>query len=81
MTISFKAAAKRRKIDVRRVTGHVQSNPQGHVKDITMTLEVWSPASEEHVRALLEVAKRGCYVSGVLKPEINFTVELRVQQG
>ena len=28
MTISFKAAAKRRKIDVQRITGHVQANPQ-----------------------------------------------------
>jgi hypothetical protein len=30
------------------------------------------------VRALLEPAKRGCYVSGVLKPEIEFTVGLTV---
>jgi pyruvate/2-oxoglutarate dehydrogenase complex dihydrolipoamide acyltransferase (E2) component/uncharacterized OsmC-like protein len=78
MTISFKAAAKRRKVDVRRVDGRVQATPQGHVKDITMTLEVWSPAPEENVRALLDVAKRGCYVSGVLKPEINFSLELVV---
>lgn len=78
MTISFKAAAKRRKIEVRRMTGRVQGNPQGHVKDIAMTLEVWSPAQEENVRALLEPAKRGCYVSGVLKPEIEFKIELVV---
>ena len=46
-----------------------------------MILEVWSPAPEEQVRALLEPAKRGCYVSGVLKAEINFAVELRVAAG
>jgi uncharacterized OsmC-like protein len=76
MTISFKAAARRRKITIERIEGHVQATPQGHVKDITMTLEVWSPDAEENVRVLLEPAKRGCYVSGVLKPEIEFTIEL-----
>jgi organic hydroperoxide reductase OsmC/OhrA len=80
MTISFKAAAKRRKITVQRMTGQVQATPQGHVKDISMTLEVWSPAPEEQVRALLEPAKRGCYVSGVLKAEISFTLELVVHE-
>ncbi|MGE0820500.1 MAG: 2-oxo acid dehydrogenase subunit E2 [Candidatus Binatia bacterium] len=78
MTISFKAAARRRKVTVERVRGHVQATPQGHVKNIAMTLEVWSPDPEENVRALLEGAKRGCYVSGVLKPEIECRVELVV---
>ncbi len=78
MTISFKATAKRRKIEVQRVAGHVQATPQGHLKDVFLKLEVWSSAPEEQVRALLEPAKRGCYVSGVLKPEINFTLELVV---
>src|SRR5262249_35778165 len=76
MTISFTAAARRRKVAVERLEGRVQGTPQGHVKDIAMTLEVWSPDSEENVRVLLEPAKRGCYVSGVLKPEIDFQVAL-----
>jgi pyruvate/2-oxoglutarate dehydrogenase complex dihydrolipoamide acyltransferase (E2) component/uncharacterized OsmC-like protein len=78
MTISFTASARRRKVTVERLEGRVQGTPQGHVKDIAMTLEVWSPDSEENVRALLEPAKRGCYVSGVLKPEIDFQVALTV---
>jgi pyruvate dehydrogenase E2 component (dihydrolipoamide acetyltransferase) len=78
MTISFKAAARRRKVAVTRIEGHVQATPQGHVKEITMSLNVWSPDAEETVRALLELAKRGCYVSGVLKPEIDFKVALTV---
>ena len=80
MTISLKAAARRRKIIVDRITGRVQANPQGHVKNIAMTLEVWSPDPEENVRALLDLAKRGCYVSGVLKPEIELTVVLLVRR-
>lgn len=78
MTISLKAAAKRRKAPLQRVTGYVQATPQGHVKNIAMTLEVWTSAPEENMRALLEPAKRGCYVSGVLKPEIAFDVTLVV---
>jgi uncharacterized OsmC-like protein len=81
MTISFKAAARRRKVTIERIEGHVQGTPKGHVKDIAMTLRVWSPDPEENVRALIEVAKRGCYVSGVLKPEIEFKVELVVAVG
>lgn len=80
MTISFKAAARRRKVAIERLTGSAQANPQGHVKTIAMTLEVWSPDPEDQVRALLDLAKRGCYVSGVLKPEIEFGVELIVRR-
>ncbi len=78
MAISFKAAAHRRKVTVERLEGRVQGTPQGHVKDIAMTLEVWSPDPEENVRVLLEPTKRGCYVSKVLKPEIDFQVKLTV---
>ncbi len=81
MTIAFKAAAKRRNVAISRLVGRVQATPRGHLKAITMTLEVWSAASDAEVRALLDVAKRGCYVSGVLKPEIDFAVELRVWRG
>lgn len=80
MTISFKAAARRRKTTVDRIIGRIQANPQGHIKNIAMSLEVWSSDSEDSIRSLLDVAKRGCYVSGVLKPEIEFTVELLVRR-
>ncbi|MBI3800286.1 MAG: 2-oxo acid dehydrogenase subunit E2 [Deltaproteobacteria bacterium] len=76
MTISFKAVARRRKVTIERLEGRVQGTPQGHVKDLAMTLEIWSPDPEENVRGLLEPAKRGCYVSGVLKPEIAFQVNV-----
>jgi pyruvate dehydrogenase E2 component (dihydrolipoamide acetyltransferase) len=77
MTISFKAAARRRKVAITKLAGQVQANP-GRIKTITLKLEVWSPDPEENVRALLDTAKRGCYVSGVLKPEIDFQVALTV---
>ena len=76
MTIAFKAAARRRKISIERIEGHAKATPKGQVKEITLTLDVWSAASEQDLQILLERAKRGCYVSGVLKPDIQLTVEL-----
>ncbi|MSQ47582.1 MAG: hypothetical protein EXR78_04205 [Deltaproteobacteria bacterium] len=78
MTISFKAAARRRQVIIERIEGRVRANTPGHIKNIVLSLEVWSPDPEEKVRALLDIAKRGCYVSGVLKPEIEVNVELTV---
>jgi putative redox protein len=78
MTIAFKAAARRRNITIERLEGRVRATPEGHVKEITMTVEVWSPDPEENVRVLLDRAKRGCYVSGVLKPDINVSTTLVV---
>lgn len=78
MTISYKAAARRRKVMIERIEGQVQANTQGHLKNITMALAIWSPDPEENVRALLDLAKRGCYVSGVLKADIDFTVGLSI---
>jgi hypothetical protein len=46
------------------------------VKEIALTLAVWSAASEQDLQILLERAKRGCYVSGLLKPDIRLAVEL-----
>ena len=76
MTIAFKAAARRRKIAVERIEGHAKAPPKGHVKEIALTLAVRSAASEQDLQILLERAKRGCYVSGLLKPDIRLTVEL-----
>lgn len=76
MTIAFKAAARHRKIAIERIEGHAKAPPKGHVKAIALTMAVWSAASEQDLQLLLERAKRGCYVSGLLKPDIQLTVEL-----
>lgn len=76
ITIAFKAAARRRKIAIERIAGHAKAPPKGQVKEIALTLAVWSTASEQDLHILLERAKRGCYVSGLLKPDIRLTVEL-----
>ena len=76
MTIAFKAAARRRKIAIEQIAGHAKAPPKGQVKEIALTLAVRSAASEQDLQILLERAKRGCYVSGLLKPDIRLTVDL-----
>ena len=78
MTIAFKAAARRRKVAIDRIEGHINATPKGHVKELSLTLEVWSPASEQNLQILLERAERGCYVSGMLKSDSAFSVDLTV---
>jgi putative redox protein len=80
LTIAFRATARRRKVAIERIEGHVRANPTGQVKDIRLTLEVWTPADEEQLRALLEPAKRSCYVSRMLKPELGYRLELSVHR-
>jgi len=80
LTISFKAAARRRKVPLDRIEGHVKANETGHIKQVRLELEVWSPASEEDVRVILARAERGCYVSGLMKPELDYELELIVHR-
>jgi len=78
MTISLKAAGRRRKVPIERVEGEVRANPERVINEITLVLDVWSAADEEQVRGLLPVAERGCWVSRVVNPEIAYTIEMRV---
>ncbi len=78
ITIAFKAAARRRKVAIDRIEGHINATPKGHVKEISLTLEVWSTASEQNLQILLGLAERGCYVSGMLRSDSAFTVVLTV---
>lgn len=78
MTIAFKAIARRRKVTIEQIEGQIQATPEGRISVIAMTLEVWSPDPEESVRALLEPAKRSCFVSNVLKPDIDYKQDLSI---
>ena len=80
LTIAFKATARRRGVTVERIEGHVRANPTGHLKNIRLTLEVWAPADEARLRALLEPATRSCYVSRTLTPELDYQIEMAVHR-
>jgi pyruvate/2-oxoglutarate dehydrogenase complex dihydrolipoamide acyltransferase (E2) component/uncharacterized OsmC-like protein len=78
LTIAFKAAARRRQVKVEQVEGRVKATPEGRINAVAMTLEVWSPDPEEKVRTLLEPAKRSCFVSNILKPDLDYKLDLSV---
>ena len=80
LTVSFKAVARRRGVPVDRVEGTARANPRGHVRDISVDLHVWSPAPEGEVQALLGPARRGCYVSALLRPDLPHQVTLHVHR-
>lgn len=80
LTIAFKATARRRGVTIERIEGHVRANLTGRLKDIRLALEVWAPADEAQLRALLEPATRSCYVSRTLTPELDYRVELSVHR-
>jgi uncharacterized OsmC-like protein len=78
LTVSFQYSARRKKVPIRRIEGWIAANEPGFLKQISIELQVWSPAPEEDVRALLPFAERGCYVKNVLKPELDYTIDLVV---
>ena len=78
MIITYQLAGQRRDVPIARIEGRVTANANRYVDAITLELDIWSPGPAEQVEALLERVRRGCYVSHVLKPEIDFQVVLRV---
>ncbi|MCC6382852.1 MAG: OsmC family protein [Dehalococcoidia bacterium] len=78
LTVAFQFHARRQNIPVERIEGWVAGTEKRFLANIAVELEVWSPAPAEQVQALLPLARRGCFVSDVLKPEIDFTVEIAV---
>lgn len=79
LTISLRFAARRSKVPIDRVDGRVRANPAGHITSIAVELEVWSTAAEADVLALREPMERGCFVSRVLRGDLDCTVDLRVR--
>ncbi len=78
MLITFQIVAERRDVPIARIEARTRANPEKWVERITLELDVWSSAPEETVRPLLRRAERGCYVSQIIKPEIDYQVDLRV---
>lgn len=78
LVITLKAVARRRDVVIERVETWAAANENGHITSIAVEMDVWTPEPAERMRELLARAERGCYVSGVLKPEIAVEIELRV---
>ncbi len=78
MLITLQLVAERRAIPLRKIEGRVLANADRQVESVQLELDVWSAASQEKWEELVERAERGCYVSRVLKPTIDYQVSLRV---
>lgn len=78
MLVTLQLAAKKREVPLTRIEARAVANPTGQLEAIRLELDVWSTASAEMWAGLLERAKRGCYVSRVLRAEIDYQTELRV---
>lgn len=78
LTVSFQFQARRRKVPIDRVEGWVAANDKKWVEQVAVELQVWTSAAEDDVRALLAPAERGCFVSNMLRPDLQFTVDLVV---
>lgn len=78
LVITLKAVARRRDVVIERVETWAAANENGPITSIAVEMDVWTLESAEPMRELLARAERGCYVSGVLKPEIAVEIELRV---
>ena len=78
MLITLQLVAERRAIPLRKIEGRVLANADRQVESVQLDLDVWSAASQEKWEELVERAERGCYVSRVLKPTIDYQISLRV---
>ncbi|MFN8507153.1 MAG: OsmC family protein [Dehalococcoidia bacterium] len=81
LTMSFQFSARRKNVAVERIEGWIAANETKYIERIAIELQVWSPAAEDEVRALLPFAERGCFVKNTLKPEIELSIELVVNPG
>jgi uncharacterized OsmC-like protein len=55
-----------------------RANEKGFVKTIDVDLTVYSDASEEKVRTVVERAEKGCYIKGLLKENITYQLNLTI---
>jgi uncharacterized OsmC-like protein len=78
LSLSFQFYARRQGVPIQRIEGWVVANQDRQIEAIAVELQVWSSAAEQEVRDLLPRAKRGCFVSNVLRPDLAYTVELAV---
>ena len=78
MLITLQMVAEKREVPLTRIAARTIANPNRQVESVRLELDVWSAASQETWDGLLERAERGCYVSRVLRSEIEYEIELMV---
>ena len=78
LLMSLEITARARKVQLDGVSVSAKSNIKGFVKTIDVDLIVRSAAPEETVLAVVDRAEKGCYVRGLLKESIAYSLNVTV---
>ena len=79
LLLSLQITARARKVPIVNATASARANEKGFVKTIEVDLVVYSNASEEQLRTVVERAEKGCYVKGLLKESIEYQLRLTIR--
>ena len=78
LLMSLEITARARQVPLTGASVSARSNTKGFVKTIDVDLTVCSPAPEETVRTVVTRAEKGCYVRGLLKDSIAYSLHVTV---
>jgi len=76
LLMSLRVAARARKIELGRARVQAFANEKGHVKEIKVELKVETPADDERLHRLIEVAERGCHVRNLVRDDVKVALEV-----
>ena len=78
LLMSLEITARARQVPLAGAAASAKSNTKGFVKTVDVDLTVRSSASEETVRTVVTRAEKGCYVRGLLKDSIAYSLNVTV---
>lgn len=78
LLMSLEITARARKVPLDGASVSARSNTKGFVKTIDVDLTVRSAAPEETIRTMVARAEKGCYVRGLLKDSISYSLNVTV---
>ena len=78
LLMSLEITARARQVPLAGASVSARSNTKGFVKTIDVDVTVRSAASEETVRTVVARAEKGCYVRGLLKDSIAYSLHVSV---
>jgi len=78
LLISLQITARARQIPITQATMSARANEKGFVKTVDVDLTVYSSATEDQVRTVVERAEKGCYIKGLLKESIEYRLNLTI---
>ena len=78
LLMSLEITARARKVPLAGVSVSAKSNIKGFVKTIDVDLTVRSAAPKETILTVVARAEKGCYVRGLLKDSITYSLNVTV---